>query len=86
MNAQDSRLGAEVGVDVPEIRYFGHKCEDDRQPEVNFWHWAYQVAAFTGDKWASYESLKRQWQGIRPDASHVEYEAAMNRIADMLRV
>lgn len=54
--------------------------------EQNFWHWAYQVAAFTEDRRASYEAMKKQYAGIRPDASLAEREAAKQKLSSILRV
>jgi hypothetical protein len=54
--------------------------------EDAFWRWARVCAVSTGDRWKSYEALKAQYAGIRPDATHTEYEAAMKRLADLLGI
>ncbi len=54
--------------------------------EENFWEFAHQVAFYVGDSWLAYERLKRQYVFLRPDASPAEYEAAMKRLATLLKV
>ena len=55
-------------------------------PEQTFWRLARDAASRTGNPLRSYESLKAQYRSTRPDASHREYEAAMDRIARMCGV
>lgn len=50
----------------------------------DFWNLARMAGVFAGDPVRSYEALKRQWQSANPDANHVEHEAAMKRIAELV--
>jgi hypothetical protein len=56
--------------------------------EQRFWFAASTVAFRAADhgKWALYERLKSWYVREHPEASHVEYEAAMRRIAKMAGV
>lgn len=57
-------------------------------PVSRFWFAASTIAFRAADhgKWSLYERLKSMFCREFPDASHLEYEAAMRRIAKMAGV
>lgn len=57
-------------------------------PQERFWATAAAVAFRAADhgRWSLYERLKAWYAREHPEASHVEYEAAMRRIAKMAGV
>lgn len=57
-----------------------------KPPAPDFWGYAHQVAAFTRDRHKAYEALKKHWLACNRDATHVLYEQAMKRIADIVGV
>lgn len=55
--------------------------------ESSFWASAAALAFSAPDQsWRTYEAIKNLWQVSHPEANHLEYEAAMARIARLVRV
>ncbi len=51
-----------------------------------FWTLVRMAGFATSNKWTSYERLKADWSRRHPNATHEEYDAAINRIADLLKI
>ena len=54
--------------------------------EKQFWSLATLTASMASDRHRAYRNLQAQYRATRPDANHLEHEAAMTRLAKLLRV
>ncbi|MEO7387410.1 MAG: hypothetical protein ABIX37_10775 [Gammaproteobacteria bacterium] len=55
-------------------------------PHATFWQLAASVGAFSADRELSYQRLVPQWDSSFPDATSLEREAALARLARVLRL